>query len=92
MLLHVVFRQFDTNGETLDDQNDAREFEGDLVGVAPGERVYEVRGMRTEDDAADGGHGGFANVQSLLDEGGAEHEKRREAAQDDVHQVRLVDR
>lgn len=70
MFLHVVFGQFDPDGKTLHHEDDAGEFEGDLVFVAPGTRVDEVGCMRTEDDAADGGDGGFSNVHFLLDEGG----------------------
>lgn len=47
--------------------------------------------MRAEDDAAQGGDGGFSNVQSFLDDGRAQHEQARESSQDDIHQVGLID-
>ena len=92
MLLHVVFRQFDAYGETLDDEDNSREFEGDLIRVSPCSRVDQVRGMWTEDDAADGGNSCFSYVQSFLDEGRAQHEERGEATEDDVDQMRSIDR
>ena len=48
--------------------------------------------MRSEDESANGSYSRLADVQSLLDEGRAEHEKRGEAAKDNVHQVRFVNR
>lgn len=92
MLLHVVFRQFDADGETLYNEDDPREFESDLVGISPCPRVDQVRSMWAEDDSADGGDCRFTNVQSFLDEGRAQHEKGGEAAENDVDQVRAVDR
>jgi len=91
MFLHVVLWQFDTDGETLHDEDDAGEFERDLIGVAPRSWVDQVRGMRPKDDPADGSHGCFADVEALLDERGAQHEQGGEAAEDDVDQVRPVD-
>ena len=91
MLLHVVFRQFDSYGETLDNKDDSREFEGDLIGIAPGRRVNEVCRDGAEDDTADGGYGRFTDIESFLNEGGTQHEQRREAAEDDVYQMRFID-
>ena len=92
MLLHVELGQFDTDGEALNDEDDAGELDGDNVDIAPGLGVDEVGGMRAEDDTAKSGDGGFTNVHALLDDGGAKHEKRSEAAKNDVDQVRLGDR
>ena len=75
MLLHVVFRQLDSDGETLDDEYDAREFESNLIGVAPCSRVDQVRSVRAKDDTADCGDRCFSYVEALLDEGGTEHEE-----------------
>lgn len=47
--------------------------------------------MRAEDDAAEGGDSGLTNIHALLNNSGAQHEEGGEAAQDDVHQVRLGD-
>ena len=47
--------------------------------------------MGAEDDTAQGCHSGLTNVQAFLDDGGAQHEQRGEAAEDDVDQVRLCD-
>lgn len=91
MLLHVVFGQFDAHRETLHHEDDPAELQGDLVRIAPCPRVDEVCRVGTENDAANGGHRGFTNVESLLDEGRAEHEKRGEATQDDVDQMWPVD-
>ena len=91
MLFHIVFGQFDADGETLDDEDDAREFEGDLIRIAPCVRVDQVGGMGTEDDAADGSDGGFADVETFFDKGGAEHEEGGEAAKDNVDQMRSID-
>ena len=91
MPFHVGLWKFDADGEALDDEDDAGAFEGDLVGVAPLEGIEEVGGMRTEDDADDGGNSGLTDVQLLLDEEGAEHEQAGEAADDEVRQMRLVD-
>ncbi|RDL39474.1 uncharacterized protein BP5553_03814 [Venustampulla echinocandica] len=92
MLLHIIFGQFDPHGKALDDQDDARELERDLIGITPCSRVDQIGGVRAKDDATDGGDGGFTYVQPLLDERRAQHEKRREAAKDDVDQVRPIDR
>ena len=46
--------------------------------------------MRAEDEAADAGHGSFANVEFLLDVEGNKHEEGGEAAEDDIGQMRLV--
>lgn len=62
MLLHVVFRQFDPYGKALHDKDDTGEFERDLIGIAPCSRVDQIGSVGTKDDAADRGHGGFANV------------------------------
>ena len=91
MLLHVVFRQFDSDGETLDDEDDARELESDLISVAPCSRVDEVRGVRAKDDSTDSSDRCFSDVEALLDEGGTQHEQGGEAAEDDVDQMRSVD-
>ena len=88
---HVEFGQFDADGEALDDEDDARELNGDDVDAAPGPGIDQVGGMRPEDDAADGGNGGLTNVHALLDDRRAQHEERGEAAEDDVDQVRLGD-
>lgn len=92
MLLHVVFGQLDADGEALDDEDDARELERDLVGIAPCAWIDEVRSVRAEDDADDGCDGSFADVETFFDEGRAQHEQRGEAAQDDVDQMRSIDR
>lgn len=47
--------------------------------------------MRAEYDAANGCDCCFTNVKTLLDDGGTQHKQAGEAAQDDVHQVRLRD-
>ena len=70
MLLHVVFRQLDADGETLYDEDDSGELEGDLIGVSPRVRIDEVGGMRTKDDTAYRGDRCFTDVESLFDEGG----------------------
>ncbi|KFX86291.1 hypothetical protein O988_09669 [Pseudogymnoascus sp. VKM F-3808] len=69
MLLHIVFWQFDADGETLDHKDDSREFEGYLIDISPGAGVNEVGGMRAKDDAANGGDSRLADVQSFLDKG-----------------------
>ena len=92
MSFHVSLGQLDADGETLHDQDDAREFERDLVGIAPGEGVDEIGGMRTEDDADDRRDCCFANVEFLFDDQRAQHEQASEASEDDVHQMGLVDR
>lgn len=91
MLLHVVLGQLDPHGETLHDEDDPGELEGDLISVAPGEGIDEICGVRTEDDPTEGRDGGLADVHALFDEGGAEHEERGEAAEDDVDQMRPID-
>ena len=91
MSLHVRLGQFDTDGETLDDEDDARELERDQVGVAPRQRVDEIGGMRSKDDAADGCHRSFSDVQLFLDEEGHQHEDAGEASKDDVDQMGLGD-
>lgn len=92
MLFHIVFGQFDADGETLDDEDDSRELEGDLIGVSPCSRVDQVGGMRAKDDSADGRDSCFTYVQSFLDERRTQHEQRCEAAEDDVDQMRSIDR
>ena len=92
MFLHVVFRQLDTNGEALDDKDDSREFESDLISVSPCSRVDQVCGMRAKDDSTDRGNCCFSYIQSFLDEGRTQHEKRGEATENDVDQMRSVDR
>jgi hypothetical protein len=47
--------------------------------------------MRTEDNSTKSSDCSFTNVHALLDNRGAEHEKGSEAAEDNVHQVRLSD-
>lgn len=91
MLLHVVFRQFDPDGETLDDKDDSRELESDLIGVSPCSRVDQVGGVRAKDDSADGGDGCFTYVESFLDERRTQHEQRSEATEDNVDQMRSID-
>jgi hypothetical protein len=71
VLFHVCSREFDTNGETLHDQNDARKFQGDQVYVSPRIWVNQIGGMRSKYDAAQRCDGSFANIQALLDHGGA---------------------
>jgi len=89
--LHVRLGQFHPDGEALDDQDDARALESDLVDIAPGLRVEEVGGMGAEDDAAEGCDGGLTDVELLLDEQRAEHEQRGEATQDHVRHMGLID-
>lgn len=89
MPFHVVFGQFDSDGETLDDQNDSGKLEGYLVDVSPRSRVDKICGMGPEYDAAQCGNGRFTDIHALLDNRGTEHKKRGEAPQDDVHQVGL---
>ena len=91
MALHVEAGQFDTDSKALDDEDDAGELDGDNVGGAPAVGVDEVGGMGTEDDTAEGGNGGLANVHALLDEGGAQHEQRGKAAENDVDQMGVCD-
>jgi len=67
MLLHIGLWQFDADGETLYDQDNPCEFEGDLIGIAPGAGVDQVGRVRSEDDAAKGCYCRFANVQTLPD-------------------------
>ena len=73
MLLHIVFWQFDSDGETLDDEDNTRELKCYLIGIAPCSRVDKVRSVWTEDDAADGGDGCFSYVEALLNKGGTQH-------------------
>jgi hypothetical protein len=47
--------------------------------------------MGTENDTTDRGYGGFADIQLLLDEQGAQHEQACETSQDHVSQMRLID-
>ncbi|KAL2002967.1 hypothetical protein VTN02DRAFT_5440 [Thermoascus thermophilus] len=89
--LHVGLGQFDPDGETLDDEDDPRALQGDLVDVAPRVRDEEVGRMGTEDDAAQRRDGGLADVELLLHEQRAQHEQRREASQDHVRHMGLID-
>lgn len=91
MAFHVGLRQFDTDGETLHDKDNAGAFQRDFVDVTPFVGIEEVRRMGAEDDTANGGDGSFADVQFLLDEQGAQHEQAGETAQDHVSQMRLID-
>jgi hypothetical protein len=50
---HVCFGEFDADGKDLDDEDDAGEFEGDLVGVAPCKGIEQVERYGPEDDAHD---------------------------------------
>ena len=47
--------------------------------------------MGTEDDTAEAGDGGFADVESFFHEEGAQHEQACEAAEDEVGEMGLVD-
>jgi len=60
--LHVEFGQFDSYGETLDDENDTSELEGDSILISPCARIDEIGGMWTKDDTAESGNGGLADV------------------------------
>ena len=62
MLLHVVLGKFDSDGETLDDEDDARELERDLIGISPCSRIDQIRSVGAEDDTADGGDGCFSYI------------------------------
>lgn len=92
MPFHVRLWQFDPNGKTLYHQHDPRAFESDLVRVAPGQGIEEVRGMWAKDDAADCGDRSFTNVQALFNEERDEHEEGCEASDDEVCPMGLVDR
>ena len=48
--------------------------------------------MRAKDDSTDRGNCCFSYIQSFLDEGRTQHEKRGEATENDVDQMRSVDR
>ena len=48
---HVRFRQLNADGKDLDDEDNAGEFECDLVGVAPCKRIEQVECNRAEYDA-----------------------------------------
>ena len=76
----------------MHDKDDAREFESDLIGISPCSRVDQVGGMRAKYDTADSCDGGFTYVESFLDERRTQHEERCEAAENDVDQVRSIDR
>lgn len=91
MLFHVKLGQFDTDGETLHNQNNSRELDRYNIDTAPFIGVDPVGSMRSEDDTAQRRDGSFANVHALLDERRAEHKQRGEAAKNDIHQVRLGD-
>jgi|SRR5687767_3827896 hypothetical protein len=69
VFFHIVFGKFYTDGETLDDQDNSGEFDGDDVEGTPFLGVDEVGSMGTKDDTAESGHGSFTNVHALLDEG-----------------------
>ena len=62
MLFHIVFGQFNADGEALYYQNYPRELQRDLVDIAPGGRIYQVGCMWSENYAADGGYRSFTNV------------------------------
>lgn len=66
--LHVGFGQLDADGEALNDQDDSGTLQRDFVNIPPAQGVEKVGRMRAEDDAAQGGNGGFTNVQLLLHE------------------------
>jgi hypothetical protein len=89
VLLHVCPGQFDADGETLHDEDYARELQGDEINISPGAGVNQVRGMWPENDTAKRGDSSFTDVEALLDYRGAQHEQAREATQDQVDQVRL---
>lgn len=91
MPLHVGLRQFDTDGETLHDQDDPGALEGKLVDVPPRYRVEKVCGVRSENNTTQRGNGCFSNVELLLDKQGAQHEKACEPAKDHVCQMWLVE-
>lgn len=92
MPLHVGFGQFDSHGETLHDQDDARAFERYLVDVSPRVRVEQVGGIRAEYDTAECGYCSFADVKLLLHKERAQHKQTGKATQDDIRPVSLVRR
>lgn len=81
-----------SHSETLHNQDYAGELQGYLICISPGIWVDEVRCMWAEYDAAQRGDRSFAYVELLLDDGRTQHEQRGEASQDDVHQMRSIDR
>ena len=91
MALHVCLGQFDTDGETLHDQNHSGTLKGDLIRIAPGDWVEDISGVRPKDDAAYGCDGGLTDVHLLLDEQGAQHKQASETSEDKVGQMWLVD-
>ncbi len=91
MLFHIVFRQFDSNGETLDDENDSRELQGYLICISPCSRINQSYRVWSKDDSAECGDCCFANVESFLDEGRTQHEQRSEATEYYVDQMRPID-
>ncbi|KAG7150159.1 hypothetical protein HYQ46_000915 [Verticillium longisporum] len=92
VFFHVKLGQLYADGETLDNEDDSGELEGDQVDIAPTLWIDQVCGMWSKDDATKRGNGGFSDVHALLDERGAEHEYRGEATKDNVYQVGTGDR
>lgn len=92
MALHVGLGQLDADRETLYHQDYAREFEGDLIDIAPVAGIYKIGGMRTEDDAKDRGNSSLTDIQAFLDDGRAEHEQACKGPQEDVDQMGPIDR
>lgn len=90
MAFHIRLWQFDTDGETLHDQHDARTLERDLVDVSPFVRIEKIGRVGAEDNATECGNSRFTDVQLLLDEQGAQHEQACETAQDHVRQMRPI--
>jgi len=102
VFLHVLFRQLDSDSEDADGENDARDFERDLVtdGIAntavvprtpPGAGIEEPNSIGTYDDAKYGREGSFADVELLLDEQREHAKDNHEGPQHDVPQMDGID-
>ena len=91
MPLHVSSWQFDTDCETLHDENDSGELIGENVDTTPGDWIDQVGTQRTEDDTDYCCYRCLTNVEFFLDDRGTEHEQAGEAAENDVDEMGVGD-
>jgi hypothetical protein len=67
--------QFHSHGKDADGNDHTCHFQSDFVGTvrtrpSPPVRIEQIEHVRSDDDAKDGGDGGFTEVKALLDDEG----------------------
>ena len=87
MPIKIQLRQFHSDSENLQPNDDPRSFLRDVVFQSPFLRREEISAIGTEGDANEGCEWGFGKVKLIADKGTEEGVEEEEGGEDEVDEV-----